>query len=79
MSTDFRLLKRVQASDLFDGRLSIFGVREHVVPDEPTRNARCLTDGNNWLWVYVDDDGFVACLTRYFQNGAPGKILRGCG
>jgi hypothetical protein len=75
MSTDYRLLKKVAACDLFDGRLEEFGVREHVTPEATTEKNRLLTDGRNYLWVYIDDDGFVGCLTRYAPNGAPGKIL----
>jgi hypothetical protein len=75
MSTDYRLLKKVPACDLFDGRLEGFGVREHVKPDATTEKSRLLTDGRNYLWVYIGDDGFVGCLTRYYPNGAPGKIL----
>jgi hypothetical protein len=74
MSTDYCPLKQVPACDLFDGRLEAFGVHEHVKPDETTKTRRCLTDGRNYLWVYIDDDGFVAVLTRYGAN-APGKIL----
>ena len=34
MSTDFRITnKRVPVSDLLDGRLEAFGVREHPGPD----------------------------------------------
>jgi hypothetical protein len=75
MSTDFRLLKKVPACDLFDGRLEEFGVREHVKADATTEKSRLLTDGRNYLWIYIDDDGFVGCLTRYASNGTPGKIL----
>src|SRR6476646_9503617 len=75
MSTDYCLLKKVPACDLFDGRLEGFGVREHVKPDATTEKSRLLTDGRNYLWVYIGDDGFVGCLTRYYPNGAPGKIL----
>ena len=39
-----------------------------------TKTSRCLTDGRNYLWVYINDDGFVAGLTRYAGN-SPGKIL----
>ena len=75
MSTDYHLLKKVPACDLFDGRLEEFGVREHVKPEATTEKSRLLTDGCNYLWAYIDDDGFVGCLTRYAPNGAPGKIL----
>ena len=75
MSTDHRPLKEIAACDLFDGRLEEFGVRIHVKQDEKTgEEVRMLTDGRNYLWVYVDDDGFVS-FTRYMPNGNPGKIL----
>ena len=43
MSTDYCLLKKVPACDLFDGRLEGFGVREHVKPDATTEKSRLLT------------------------------------
>jgi hypothetical protein len=73
MSTDYMPLKKVPARELFDGRLQEFGVREHVNDDTDERK-RCLTDGRNYLWLYVTDDGFVGCLSRYGGN-APQKIL----
>jgi len=74
MSTDYRPLKKISASSLFDGRLEKFDVREHIKPDKTTEKERCLTDGRNYVWVYIDDDGFVDILTRYGAN-APVKIL----
>jgi len=73
MSTDFILSRKVSANDLFSGRLATFGVQEHVSSDTSERN-RCLTDARNYLWVYLTEDGFVGCLSRYGAN-APGKIL----
>ena len=73
MSTAYRPLKDVLACELFDGRLQKFGVREHVNEDT-SEERRCLTDGNNFLWLYIND-GLVSSLTRYAPNGAPGKIL----
>jgi len=75
MSTDYRPLEKVRACDLFDGRLEAFGVREEIVLDGTTEGTRCLTDGRNYLWVYINDNGQVGCLTRYASSGAPGKIL----
>jgi hypothetical protein len=75
MSTDFAPLTKIAAVDLFDGRLAKFGVREHIVQNETTKSRRCLTDGRNYVWVYMDDEDLVACFTRYMSNGAPGKIL----
>ena len=60
MSTNYCLLRKVPACDLFDGRLEEFGVREHVNPETTTETSRLLTDGRNYLWVYIDDEGFVA-------------------
>jgi hypothetical protein len=75
MSTEYILLRKVPACDMFDGRLEEFGVREHVKPGATTEKIRMLTDGRNYLWVDIDDDGFVRYLTRFRPNGAPGKIL----
>ena len=74
MSTDYGLLKVVAASDLFDGRLEKHGIREDF-SNETTERSRLLTDGRNYLWVYIDDAGSVSCLRRYASSGAPGKIL----
>jgi hypothetical protein len=65
MSTDYRLIRKVAAWEVFDGRLEEFGVHEHVEPDTTIEKTRLLTDGRNYLWVYIDDDGLVASLTRY--------------
>jgi hypothetical protein len=74
MSTYYALSKKVSARDLLCGRLdSSFGIREKVAPDTTDRK-RCLTDGRNYLWVHLTEDGFVGSLTRYGAN-APGKIL----
>jgi hypothetical protein len=75
MSTDYRTLKKVSALELFDGRLEACGVREEIATNETTPESRCLTDGNNYVWAYIDGDGFVGSLTRYASGGAPGKIL----
>jgi len=74
MSTDYCLSERVAASTLFDGRLENFGIHEHVNPDETNKNRRCLTDGRNYLWVYIDDAGLVSSISRYGGN-VPAKIL----
>jgi hypothetical protein len=63
----------VRAHDLFGGRLDTFGIREEVASDTSERK-RCLTDGRNYLWVHLTEDGFVDSLVRYGAN-APGKIL----
>ena len=45
-----------------------------MINDETTESLRSLTDGRNYVWVDIDDDGFVDCISRYGWN-APGKIL----
>lgn len=74
MSTDYALLKKVYACDLFDGRLDELGVREYISSDETSESCRALTDGRNYLSVYINDNGFVNCITRRGFN-APSKIL----
>ena len=72
--TSYRPLQPVRFAELFDGTLEPFGVRGHH-NKHCTANRRCLTDGNNYLWVDADDAGLLSSLTRYAPNGAPGKIL----
>ena len=72
MSTDYMPLKKVSARELFDGRLDEFGIREHVKPDGTTEKRRCLTDGRNYMWVYIDTHRIIfvliniAACTEYF-------------
>jgi hypothetical protein len=75
MSTDYSPLEQIPFSGLFDGRLEAWGLWEHFAPDQTTEHCRCLTDGNNYIWVYSDERGFVSCSSRYGAN-APAKILR---
>lgn len=58
MSTYYSLIKKIPASDVFDGRLEEFGIRELIVPDQTTDTYRCLTDGRGYVWVTMDGAGF---------------------
>jgi hypothetical protein len=78
MSTDYRLLEKVRAEEIFCGQLERFGVREHLVAGETTERKKCLTDGRNYLWAYIDEDGFVSSFSVYGAN-APGKVLNAVG
>jgi hypothetical protein len=73
MSIDYRLDKNVSASELFGAKLGKFGVREHIASDTSER-SRCLTDGRNYLWVYLTESGTVGAVTC-FGASVPGKIL----
>jgi hypothetical protein len=58
MSTYYSLIKKIPGSDVFDGRLEGFGIREHIVPGKTTNTYRCLTDGHDYVWVQMDENGF---------------------
>ena len=73
MSTYYAPFNKIHARDLFDGRLEKFGVREQLTADT-TETSKCLTDGRNCLWVYINDAGFVGNIKRSGAN-APSKIL----
>jgi hypothetical protein len=73
MSTDYRLNDKVSAHDLFGERLKKCGVQEYMTPKADER-SRCLTDGRDFLWVYLTEDGYISRLTNYVPN-APGTIL----
>jgi hypothetical protein len=66
-------LNKIRARDLFDDRLEKIGVREQPTADT-TETSKCLTDGRNYLWVFIDDAGFVSNIRRSGRT-APGKIL----
>lgn len=66
MSIDFEPSKRLLASDLFDGRLDKGFVTE-VVGDFKG-GLRVLTDGRNFLCVYIDENDAVTLMTRYAGN-----------
>src|SRR5690242_18397463 len=54
MSTNFRALTAIQVHALFDGRLEQFGIHEHFAPEKSDSEARILTDGTNFVWVFHD-------------------------
>jgi len=77
-STEFRTLPLgsppsppIRMADL--GRLERSGVQEHQ-NQAVTANKKCLTDGKNCLWVYGDDNGLVAGITKHGTND-PENIL----
>ena len=74
MSTYFRSQEKIKFSDIFDGRLERFDIREHATK-ETMETFRCLTDGRNFLWLYGDADGMLNHMSRYGAN-AVGKMLR---
>jgi hypothetical protein len=73
MSTYYAPFNKIHARDLFDGRLEKFCVREQLT-DDTTETSKCLTDGRNCLWVYINDAGIVSSIERSGAN-ASSKIL----
>jgi hypothetical protein len=55
MPSDYTVRGNLNAKELFSERLEASGLREHM-----TANRRCLTDGQNYLWVYMAHDGTVS-------------------
>lgn len=69
MSKDFRTESKLLMSDLFDGRLSKYGISEDC--NELTRStSRCLTDNDNFIWVFGNAAGRATCISRYGMNSA---------
>ena len=69
MSTYFSLSRKVNGQDLLGGRLAPFEIREHVSSNTSER-SRCLTDGRNYLWVYLTEDGFVELPLKVWSQRA---------
>ena len=61
MSTDFRLEECVRAADVLDGRLMASGVQEQL-NEFTTEDSKCLTDGRDYIWLYINDGGFVCSV-----------------
>jgi hypothetical protein len=72
MFTDYRVNRKLSIEKMFDGRLERFGVHETFVA-EATPEWRCLTDGNNVLWV--EGDGKIDNLLGFGMFNATEKIL----
>ncbi len=53
MSTDYCIEATVLMSDLFDGRLSKYGIREQIT-EASSSTKRCLTEKDNYIWVHGD-------------------------
>jgi hypothetical protein len=75
VSTDYATLKRISAQELFNGCLEAYGVYEQIDFPFSTNKVRCLTDGRNGLFVYVNDKGLVSSLCMSASCGVPDKIL----
>lgn len=67
MSTDFITEKQIQLSELLDGRLEKYNIREHV-NENTSKDSHCLTDGTNYLWVYSHNGDAATSFTRYGGN-----------
>jgi hypothetical protein len=75
MSTHYRSLKDILVRDLLDGRLAIFGIREHAVHSSE-EHCRCITDGDNYIWVLGNSRGCVEIIRRTAGNLADYIVSR---
>src|SRR5829696_1929375 len=67
MSTHYCPLTAITASDLFDGRLSVYG----IVTKQTEDGGRCLFDSLNTVHVFIDaSTNHVTSLSRYAGNNA---------
>jgi hypothetical protein len=67
LSTDYRPLSPIRMDDLFDGRLSQYGVYEGDDPECTARN-RLLSDGTSSLWVSCNEARLVSLVTSCAGN-----------
>lgn len=70
----YRTSKNISMIELFDGRLDQFEVKEHVKLGQTSDNDRCLTDGQNYLWVIGGEDPDTPVIRRSGGN-ATGNIF----
>ena len=73
MSAEYKTSKRIATSDLFDGRLERYGIREAVHEDWGDEYLRCLTDGHNIIGVLLNDE-YVWQFTRNSLAGGYGIL-----
>ncbi len=73
MSTEFRTDKSVTVSEPFDGRLERYGIKPAEQADDYD-TCRGLTDGQNYLSTYADENGFLSFMSRCGHNDVE-KIL----
>jgi hypothetical protein len=66
MSVDYRPLSPISFCQLFDRELEDTGVRQHF-NEKTTSKDKCLTDGQNFVWVWSDDEE-MASFTVYGSN-----------
>jgi hypothetical protein len=74
MSITYRPLSTICIDDLIDGRMKNVRVHERRgLKHGPCE--KCLTDGENFLWVDFDAEGEVTRFRSYIPNGDPHYIL----
>ena len=74
---NYALNIQLSADELFGVRLQKYAIREHANDDTDDVNHRMLADAlDNYLHVYVNDDGIVDHFTVYMPNGGPYYMFR---
>ena len=60
---------------LLDDNMKSKGIYERHYDDYTTERRRCLADGTNWLWVYLDGNGNVEFFAVNDAHYDPKAIL----
>jgi hypothetical protein len=63
MSADYILFEPIEWSKIVGAE----GIQE-IVTDETSDHWKCITDGTNYVWCTVNEDGNVSNMSRYGGN-----------
>ncbi len=64
--------EKISFADLFDGRLALFDIQEHIEEGRTSDTFRCLADGYNHVWVAALGDGTVDRYHTYLDVASGG-------
>ena len=71
MSTDYCFKVFAPISDIFDGRLSQYGIHERVEEGRTSERERCLSDGFDQLWLSGHKIPERGAFTSYSYHDCP--------
>jgi len=66
MSTNYRFDKELNKNELLKS-LKKIGVVEHKT-EQSSDNSFCISDGENYMWCYNNEDGVIYGYCRYGGN-----------
>jgi hypothetical protein len=71
MSTDYCLKVFAPISEIFDGRLSQYGIHERVEEGRTSERERCLSDGFDRIWLSGHKIPERGAITPYSHYDSP--------